>query len=155
MKSTLFAIAVASTSAAPGGYPRPEGVLNLDPMMYKSISDMKDFTHVLNPSTGYRTAFYDKKNSLWRQGTEFVQSAEEINPVSPTGLEPAPVDRYYDQVSQMRKPLIPENRGETNDLMHLQLSAEEYPQPDIRGPMPKNAHPDSTFSSHLHNDWTV
>jgi hypothetical protein len=20
--------------------------------------------------------------------------------------------------------------------------------------MPKNAHPDSTFSSHLHNDWT-
>ena len=31
----------------------------------------------------------------------------------------------------------------------------EYPQPDIRGPMPKNAHPDSTFSSHLHNDWTL
>jgi len=30
----------------------------------------------------------------------------------------------------------------------------EYPQPDIRGPMPKNAHPDSTFSSELHNDWT-
>ena len=66
MKSTLFAMAVASISAAPGGYPRPEGVSNIDPMMYKSISDMKDFTHVLNPSTGYRTAFYDKKNSLWR-----------------------------------------------------------------------------------------
>jgi hypothetical protein len=30
----------------------------------------------------------------------------------------------------------------------------EYPQPDIRGPMPENAHPDSTFSSHVHNDWT-
>jgi hypothetical protein len=30
----------------------------------------------------------------------------------------------------------------------------EYPSPDIRGPMPQNAHPDSTFSSHLHNDWT-
>ena len=30
----------------------------------------------------------------------------------------------------------------------------EYPQPDIRGAMPKNAHPDSTFSSHVHNDWT-
>ena len=60
MKSTLFAMAVVSTSAAPGGYPRPEGVSNIDPMMYKSISDMKDFTHVLNPSTGYRTAFYDK-----------------------------------------------------------------------------------------------
>jgi hypothetical protein len=25
----------------------------------------------------------------------------------------------------------------------------EYPQPDIRGAMPKNAHPDSTFSSFL------
>ena len=30
----------------------------------------------------------------------------------------------------------------------------EYPQPDIRGPLPVNAHPDTTFSSHLHNDWT-
>jgi hypothetical protein len=34
------------------------------------------------------------------------------------------------------------------------LKHREYPQPDIRGPMPRNAHPDSTFSSHLHNDWT-
>jgi len=34
------------------------------------------------------------------------------------------------------------------------VQIDEYPQPDIRGPMPKNAHPDSTFSSHLHNDWT-
>ena len=32
--------------------------------------------------------------------------------------------------------------------------SQEYPQPDIRGANPKNAHPDSTFSSHLHNDWT-
>ena len=31
---------------------------------------------------------------------------------------------------------------------------QEYPSPDIRGPMPQNAHPDSTFSSHVHNDWT-
>jgi len=31
----------------------------------------------------------------------------------------------------------------------------EYPQPDIRGANPRNAHTDSTFSSHLHNDWTV
>jgi hypothetical protein len=37
----------------------------------------------------------------------------------------------------------------------VQLGNSEYPQPDIRGPMPKNAHPDSTFSSHLHNDWTL
>merc|ERR1711988_1744454 len=34
----------------------------------------------------------------------------------------------------------------------VQLS--EYPSPNIRGPMPQNAHPDSTFSSHVHNDWT-
>jgi len=32
--------------------------------------------------------------------------------------------------------------------------AQEYPSPDIRGPMPINAHPDSQFSSHVHNDWT-
>ena len=40
----------------------------------------------------------------------------------------------------------------------LQLSSSgfknEYPSPDIRGPMPENAHPDSTFSSHVHDDWT-
>jgi hypothetical protein len=52
----------------------------------------------------------------------------------------------------MRKPLIPENRNGDNDCMNVEVS--EYPQPDIRGPMPKNAHPDSTFSSHLHHDWT-
>jgi hypothetical protein len=34
------------------------------------------------------------------------------------------------------------------------IQLKEYPQPDIRGPMPRNSHPDSTFSSHLHNDWT-
>lgn len=31
----------------------------------------------------------------------------------------------------------------------------EYPQPDIRGANPRNAHSDSTFSSHLSNDWTA
>ena len=31
----------------------------------------------------------------------------------------------------------------------------EYPQPDIRGANPANAHGDSTFSSTLHNDWTL
>jgi len=42
-----------------------------------------------------------------------------------------------------------------NDWTLAQLNNEEYPQPDIRGPIPQNAHPDSTFSSHLHNDWTL
>ena len=38
---------------------------------------------------------------------------------------------------------------------HYSLSrSEEYPSPDIRGPPPENAHPDVTFSSHLHDDWT-
>jgi len=68
--------------------------------------------------------------------------------------------------------LIPENRKEDDDFMNaqmknkkapasktlLQLSSSgfknEYPSPDIRGPMPENAHPDSTFSSHVHDDWT-
>ena len=36
----------------------------------------------------------------------------------------------------------------------MNTNQREYPSPDIRGPMPQNAHPDSTFSSHLHNDWT-
>lgn len=36
----------------------------------------------------------------------------------------------------------------------IQIGHIEYPTPDQRGPIPQNAHPDSTFSSHLHNDWT-
>merc|ERR1712127_1017649 len=34
------------------------------------------------------------------------------------------------------------------------VQTQEYPQPDIRGANPQNAHSDSTFSSHVHNDWT-
>jgi hypothetical protein len=36
----------------------------------------------------------------------------------------------------------------------MQKAGGEYPTPDQRGPIPQNAHPDATFSSHLHNDWT-
>ena len=39
------------------------------------------------------------------------------------------------------------------DRQHLS-QMREYPQPDIRGANPINAHPDSNFSSFNHNDWT-
>ena len=52
------------------GYPRPEKVQDLEPGTYTRISNMQG--HVLNPFTKYRTAFYDKKNSLWREGSELV-----------------------------------------------------------------------------------
>ena len=45
------------------GYPRPEGVHDLDPMVYTNISNMRNYSHVLNPSNGYRTAFYDKQST--------------------------------------------------------------------------------------------
>ena len=155
MKQSLviFAVLFASTSAVSvehhkhngkkgNGHPRPEKVQNLEPGTYQNIANTKG--HVLNPFTKYRTAFY-------------VQNEAEINPTGngQDGLVPPPHthDTHpLEQWEQMRKPLIPENRNSGNDLMNLQMG--EYPQPDIRGPMPKNAHPDSTFSSHLHNDWT-
>jgi len=40
------------------------------------------------------------------------------------------------------------------EISAVKLFGKEYPQPDIRGPMPKNPHEDSTFSSFIHNDWT-
>ena len=129
-----------------------------------------------------------------------VQVSNKINPIKPTGLEPAPKtsDNDPNVNNQLKKPLIPVNRTSENDLMNaqkskpeskvaapvvtkpvekakqpapavakgkapaskslIQLSSQidrnEYPSPDIRGPVPENAHPDSTFSSHLHNDWT-
>ena len=92
----------------------------------------------------------------------------------PEGLAPEPrsIDNKPEIHQQLKKPLIPENRNEDNDFMNAQLKnikapasrtllqlsgaifKNEYPSPDIRGPMPENAHPDSTFSSGLHNDWT-
>ena len=41
-----------------------------------------------------------------------------------------------------------------NKMVQTEAMSTEYPQPDIRGANPKNAHSDITFSSHLHNDWT-
>jgi hypothetical protein len=45
-------------------------------MVYTRISNMKG--HVLNPTSGFRTAFYDKQNGLWRQDSdmELIQSEE-------------------------------------------------------------------------------
>lgn len=45
-------------------------------MVYNRISNMKG--HVLNPTSGVRTAFYDKQNGLWRQNSdmELIQSEE-------------------------------------------------------------------------------
>ena len=59
------------------------------------------------------------------------------------------------------------SRGDKQELFTTSISQlidneREYVPPnplperlhDERGPIPQNAHPDSTFSSHLHNDWT-
>jgi len=47
--------------------------------------------HVLNPSTGYRTAFYDKKNGLWRQDSvsdmQLLQN-EETPAIHPYNYDP-------------------------------------------------------------------
>ena len=36
----------------------------------------------------------------------------------------------------------------------ISLDKKEYPRPEMRGPIPQIAHPDSPFSSHVHNDYT-
>jgi len=54
----------------------------------------------------------DKKNNK-----AFAQI--QIDPSHPTGLEPAPKDHQYDVVLQMRKPLIVENRHDSNDINNV------------------------------------
>ena len=44
------------------------------------------------------------------------KSLAQINPYSPTGLEPPPKDWQYDVPHQMLKPLIDENKNDFNDL---------------------------------------
>ena len=44
-----------------------------------------------------------------------ISLKEKIDPVNPTGLEPAPSDPWYDDIYQRRAPLIWENWRDTND----------------------------------------
>ena len=62
----------------------------------------------------------------------------------------------YEVVSRMvdAVPLGREHLDEAPPLNPHYTLAGEYPAPDIRGPVPENAHPDVTFSSHVHDDWT-
>ena len=62
------------------GYPRPEQVHNLDPMVYTNISNMKNYSHVLNPSNGYRTAFYDKQNNDQVSDMQLLQETPAVHP---------------------------------------------------------------------------
>ena len=62
------------------GYPRPEQVHDLDPMVYTNISNMKNYSHVLNPSTGFRTAFYDKQNNNQVSDMQLLQETPALHP---------------------------------------------------------------------------
>ena len=56
-----------------------------------------------------------------------VQVSNKINPVKPTGLEPAPKTSDNDPLvnKQLKKPLIPENRTSNDDLMNAQKNKPE------------------------------
>jgi hypothetical protein len=43
----------------------------------------------------------------------------QINPAHPTGLVPPPVDRYYDEVNQMRTPITQENQNGQSDVRNV------------------------------------
>ena len=55
--------------------------------------------------------------------------------------------------TEVKKEVAPTKKTEASKATSV-VKGKEYPSPDIRGPMPENAHPDSTFSSGTHNDWT-
>ena len=69
-----------------------------------------------------------------------------------------PIKVYGDEDYWRNSPYIPHYFSSTGVEHSREIEVlgqrGEYPSPDIRGPVPENAHPDSTFSSHLHNDWT-
>jgi len=69
-----------------------------------------------------------------------------------------PIKVYGDEDYWRNSPYIPHYFSSTGVEHSREINVlgqrNEYPTPDQRGPQPENAHPDSTFSSHLHNDWT-
>jgi hypothetical protein len=75
-----------------------------------------------------------------------------------------PIKIYGDEDYWRNSPYIPHYVSSTGVPHSRELNAftqkpegapvGEYPPPELRGPVPQNAHPDTQFSSHLHNDWT-
>ena len=49
-------------------------------MVYTNISNMKNYSHVLNPSNGYRTAFYDKQNNNQVSDMQLLQETPAVHP---------------------------------------------------------------------------
>lgn len=79
-------------------------------------TDANDIRNIYNPNKG------PTPNMAYSQ----------INPAHPTGLEPPPVDRYYDEVRQMRKPITPVDQTDANDIRNVY-------NPN-KGPTPSNAY---------------
>lgn len=73
------------------------------PITEQNQSDKNDVRNVYNANKG------PNPSNIYSQ----------INPANPTGLEPPPVDRYYDEAPQMRKPINEQNQSDKNDVRNV------------------------------------
>ena len=83
----------------------------LKPLIDENKNDFNDIGNVYNPHKYSHTL-----GEYAQLGNQTKQSIVQINPYSPTGLEPPPKDWQYDVPHQMLKPLIDENKNDFNDL---------------------------------------
>ena len=98
--------------------PTPQNYLNEQKEVYKQLANATKLDNALQNVTTLAT----------------------INPAHPTGLEPPPVDRYYDEVTQLKKPLIPENQTDKNDIRNI-YNQNKGPTPNMAYSQINPAHP--------------
>ena len=73
------------------------------PLVYENRNDKNDIMHYYNPNKGPTPQNYLNEKRQAANATTLDNSLQNvttlasINPAHPTGLEPPPVDRYYDE----------------------------------------------------------
>ena len=96
----------------------------LKPIIHENRNGFNDVQNYYNPNKYDHTlgeyaqvkreALNKEENGEKMTKVNFVQ----INPTSPTGLEPPPKDLQYEVPHQMLKPIIHENRNGFNDVQN-------------------------------------
>lgn len=89
------------------------------PLIWENHRDDDDVLNYYNP---------DKYKAPRAYAQQRAQSLATIDPVHPTGLEPAPEDPLYEVVPQMRQPLIWENHRDDDDVLNY-YNPDKYTAP--------------------------
>lgn len=101
------------------------------PLIPENKKDSNDMRNIYNPGKHEHTLGMYAQVKNQTAVAQANHTLSQVWPAHPTGLEPAPKDQQYDVPLQMRKPLIPENKHDTNDLRNVYNPDKYQPQNNV------------------------